>query len=131
VNNFSLTAQLIKWEDMRLDWSLPGAKTPGTARAVYDLISASSINAHHVVIFHGQSTPVHTTESDHLMVQIEGIVEFDLVGDQKYVLHPKDLFVFPAGVPYRYTNVGPGDALFVSVACRADTWPPGPNVYEM
>ena len=128
VTENSEITRLIKWAEMRPDWSLPGARTPGTARASYDRISASNMKAHHVMIGRGQSTPLHTSASDHLIVVLEGRVEFELSGG-KFELSPYDLFVFPAEVPYRYTNVGDGDALFLSVSSRATEWPPPATKY--
>jgi len=119
---------LLKWADMRPDWNLPGGRTPGSSRASYTGVTATSLRAHYVLIGRGQTSPKHSGSADHLIAPVEGRVEFELP-DGRYVLEPFDLFVFPAGVPYRYTNIGSSDAVFLSVGSRADEWPPAPNKY--
>jgi quercetin dioxygenase-like cupin family protein len=119
---------LVKWSNMRPSWGLPGATTPGSMRAGFDHVFTSSAKAHWVLIGRGQSSPLHSSAADHLIVVVEGKVEFQL-GDDRYVLEPMDLFVFPSEAPYRYTNISSGDAMFLSVSSSAGSWPPEANQY--
>ena len=115
----------LKYCDLRPQWTLPGAQTPGTARANYTPgAELTKTSARYIMIPRGQSTPPHHTTSEHIIVMFEGTVSFEFDSGEECVIGSRDLLSFASGITYRYTNVGDGDALFLSVQGCVDSWPP-------
>lgn len=115
----------LKASDLRPHWTLPGAQTPGTARANYAPgAELTKTSARYIMIPRGQTTPPHHTTSEHIIVMFEGRVSFEFDSGDEYVIGPRDLLSFASGITYRYTNVGDGDAFFLSVQGCVDSWPP-------
>jgi quercetin dioxygenase-like cupin family protein len=122
---------LLKFADLRPEWTLPGAQIPGTARAAYrPRAELAKGSARFILIPRGQSTPPHHTTSEHLIVMFQGTVLFEFETAGEYVLHQRDLLSFTSDLTYRYTNIGDSDALFLSVQTMNTSWPPETTYVE-
>lgn len=110
--------------DMRVRWDLlPGGMTPGTTRGVFNGIAATSAMVNMLVLPPGQTSPPHTFDAEHIVIQLQGETEWT-VGDERYLLRDEDFLFIPARALYSFTNPGTVDAYFVDVAAKTDRWPP-------
>jgi mannose-6-phosphate isomerase-like protein (cupin superfamily) len=114
---------LLKRADMRLRWNTSGGgPTFGRLRGAYDGIAGTNCLVNILVLPFGQGSPLITYDAEHIVVQLEGRVEWE-TGGERLVLEPEDMLFIPPATPYRFLNVGRGDATFLDVAARADVWP--------
>jgi quercetin dioxygenase-like cupin family protein len=102
---------------------LPGGDVEGTRRAVANGIATTSTMVNRLEMPPGQSSPQRRFTGDHVIYQLEGMVEWDVDG-VPYRLTPGDMLYFPPGTPYSFSNVGTTLARFIDVAGRVDDWPP-------
>ncbi len=106
----------LPWQESLSGFTLrsPLAQQPGNRRFSGPFLNAGGLASHLVRSPHGEGSPWHALPGDLLVVQLEGEVRFDAAG-ASWRLAPLDLLLIPAHVPYRYENVGSGDALFFDV----------------
>lgn len=107
---------LLPWQASLDGFTLrsPLARQPGMRRFSGPFLDAGGLTSHLVRSPQGEGSPWHALPSDLLVLQLEGEVRFDAAGAHRR-LRPLDLLLIPAGVPYRYENVGTGAALFFDV----------------
>ena len=72
-----------------------------------DGITSSSLSYSEVGV--GAGAPLHTHESDELIVILEGTLEAR-IGDEVSTVGAEHTLVVPPGVPHAFTNAGPGVA---------------------
>jgi quercetin dioxygenase-like cupin family protein len=111
------------WERYRRDfhWTLPWAERWGYHRGSGPLIMADGLRGHTVRIPPGQSTPWHFAPRDLVFMGIQNEVEFKAAG-REFPLTRYDLLIVPGGTPYRYTNYGLTECVFLSIGGKL---PPG------
>jgi quercetin dioxygenase-like cupin family protein len=124
------TARLLRRRDAEPDWSAaPGGDTDGTRRALFPRLHGTNFRAGMNLLPAGQWSPPHTYNAEHIIVLLEGQVDWT-VDDTVYELRDAhDMLFIAAGAEYTPTNPGPGDALFLSILGRVDEWP-GRAVYR-
>lgn len=109
-----------RWADYapRVRWDLPLARQWGFARGSFPPISIPGAWAHLMRHLPGQSAPVHSIPTDLIFIGLEEIAEFEILGET-YNLGPYDLMVVPADTPYKYSNYGFAEAIFLDVGLTA------------
>lgn len=108
----------------------PKSDVGGFMRVVYEGLRASSCEQGLVFVRVGQSDPVYSMGAEHLITVLEGALEFAFQ-DQRIAVERLGQIFVPAHVQYQYRNVGPVDAWFHNVICRADEWPYSPPEYVL
>jgi mannose-6-phosphate isomerase-like protein (cupin superfamily) len=104
------------------DWKLPKATEIGYVRGFSKGLYATAASISWVTLPFGQGTPVHHNSAEHIIVNLEGQLEFRFVSES-VELSPMDLLFIPANYQYSYFNVGVETVRFFSVLCRYDEWP--------
>lgn len=109
-------AKHFKWEDYRrtINWDLPLADRFGFHRGAYAPMDSSDLAGRVVRVLPGQASPVHRIDTDTIIVNLLGEVDFTF-GDQRFVLGPNDLLSIPANTPYAYANYALTDSIFFKV----------------
>jgi mannose-6-phosphate isomerase-like protein (cupin superfamily) len=109
-----------RWADYspKVRWDLPLASQWGFARGSFPPISIPGAWAHLMRHLPGQSAPVHSIPTDLIFIGLEEIAEFEILGET-YNLGPYDLMVVPADTPYKYSNYGFAEAIFLDVGLTA------------
>jgi quercetin dioxygenase-like cupin family protein len=104
------------------DWSLPKANEPGFTRTVCRGVIGAGASLGVGVMPFGQRSPLHTTDSEHLLLGLAGSLTWRVEGTD-YVMKEMDLLFVGAGHEYEYWNSGWDTARFVDVIGRVDRWP--------
>jgi quercetin dioxygenase-like cupin family protein len=102
--------------------SLPQADVGGYVRIAYTGLRGSNCQAGLVYLPVGQGSPPHSAGVEHIITVLEGVVEFDVAGQQFRVERLGQIFL-PADITYHYRNVGMVDAWFHNVIARYRDWP--------
>lgn len=102
----------------QLTWTLPFANTWGHHRGSGPYVSPEGLRGHMVSLPLGQASPWHHAPRDLYFLGMDGVVEFQAVG-QCVRLESMDLLHVQSGTPYRYCNVAAGDAFFLSIGGAA------------
>lgn len=115
--------ELMTWRDSRRDfhWTLPLAERWGYHRGSGPLIRPAMLRGHLVRMPAAQSTPWHYAPRDLMFTVIDNEIEF-AAANKVFPLTPQDMLIIPAGTPYRYTNYGRSEVLFLSIGGKL---PPG------
>jgi quercetin dioxygenase-like cupin family protein len=111
-------------ELVRTDWSLPGTDRIGFMRTVCRGMRGAGASLGVGIMPVGQRSPLHTTDSEHLLLGLAGELTWCVEGTN-HVMGPMDLLFIGAGHEYDYWNSSFETARFVDVIGRVDTWPPG------
>lgn len=126
---------LLRWRDQQrhIDWRdhpLPLADRFGWHRGHYGRLEATNFGASLVVLPFGQASPPHSSRKEHIILVVEGEVEF-VVGAPatEYRLAPYDALFIPAEIVYEYYNVGRVDALFYSITGQVTPGDSSPTYY--
>lgn len=106
------------------DWSLPRAKEAGYMRTVCRGFMGSGACLGVGVMPLGQRSPLHTPNSEHLILGLTGQLTWRIEGED-YVTNPMDLLFIGANREYEYWNSGFEEARFVDVNGRSEQWPHG------
>jgi quercetin dioxygenase-like cupin family protein len=114
---------VLKSGDQQPTWGLPKADQVGFIRARCNGMVGTNFSAALVLMPFGQNTPVHGNTGEHIILQLEGLVEFRMDG-QEFPLEAGDMLFIPADMPYSYHNRGRETAQFVSIIGRVGDWPP-------
>jgi len=109
------------WESVRrtLDWKLPHADRFGFHRGMYTPMNSSDVQARLVRVPAGQSSPVHRSSAETVIVGLIGEVEFS-IGGERALMTARDLLQVPADMPRSYLNVGLTDAIFFAAQPRPE-----------
>jgi len=102
---------------------LPGGEVEGTRRGVANGIATGCTMVNVLEMPPGQSSPRRRFTGDHVVVQLAGVVVWELDGVE-HRLEPGDMLFFPPGTAYSFANPGDTTARFIDVAGRVDDWPP-------
>ena len=119
---FVRTPWVLKRRDQRPNWNYHKGDTVGYARCQLDGIAGTHCEANVVILPFGQASPRKTYMGEHIILQLEGEVEFEHESTC-YVVEPWDLLFIPAGISYKYRNCGRSDAVFLAVIGKAKEWP--------
>lgn len=109
-------------ELVRTDWSLPRTNEIGYMRTVCRGVIGAGASLGVGIMPIGQQSPPHTTDSEHLLLGLEGELTWRVEGVD-YVTGAMDLLYVGAGHEYEYWNSGWVTAKFVDVIGRVDKWP--------
>jgi quercetin dioxygenase-like cupin family protein len=109
-------------ELVETDWSLPHASEQGYMRTVCRGFIGSGASLGVGVMPIGQRSPLHTPNSEHLLLGLSGRLTWRVEG-QDYVMSPMDLLFIGADREYEYWNSGFEEARFVDVIGRVGPWP--------
>lgn len=109
-------------ELVRTDWSLPRADQQGFMRTICRGVIGAGASLGVGIMPIGQRSPLHTTDSEHLLLGLTGQLTWRVEG-QDYVTGKMDLLFVGAGHEYEYWNSGWETATFVDVIGRVDEWP--------
>ena len=119
-----------KSEQVPLSISLPGLAAAANSRVWHKGVRTERSFARRLTFPPGGGTPIHTVTCDHVVVQMEGMIEFVMDGCV-FALEPGDLLYFPANMLYEIHNRSEADAVFVSVGVEAEFgWPPRSNYWR-
>lgn len=94
--------------------ALPGAREPGGARAAYRGLATPHFWTNVVVIPGLQRSTPRASEVDHVIMILDGSVEFSVDG-RASTLRRWDQILVPAMVDWEYRNPAEQEATFVSV----------------
>ena len=122
VDDFGKHQVLRRRDFMEVSWGLPQAGEVGFVRGLSRGLQASTGSVSWVTLPFGQGTPVHGNTAEHVIVALEGQVEFRL-GGEAIELAPMDSLFIPANYMYSYHNVGPDLVRFFSILFMYDVWP--------
>jgi quercetin dioxygenase-like cupin family protein len=111
------------------DWTLPRAREVGFIRAKCTPMHGTALSAGVVMILTGQTTPLHSSNAEHIIFQLDGEVAFEIEGE-RYALESRDMLFIPADAPYSYTNTGRDTATFISIIANLDSLPPKSTYYD-
>lgn len=103
-----------------VSWDLPLARQWGYVRGSFPAIRTPSAWAHLMRMLPAQTAPVHSIPSDLIFIGLEESTEFEIL-NSTYELGPYDLMVVPADVPYKYSNYGFSESIFLDVGLYAPT----------
>ncbi|MHB1444973.1 MAG: cupin domain-containing protein [Acidimicrobiales bacterium] len=106
------------------DWSLPAADKIGYMRTVCRGIRGAGASLGVGIMPVGQRSPLHTTNSEHLLLGLAGELTWCVEGES-FVMREMDLLFIGAGHEYDYWNSSFETARFVDVIGRVNIWPPG------
>ncbi len=120
---------LRKREFIEPGWKLPQAGENGFIRGFSQGLVASSASISWVTLPFGQGTPVHDSSAEHIIVNLEGQLEFRFQSES-VELSPMDVLFIPAKYPYSYFNVGVDTVRFFSILSKFDEWPPSRGSYD-
>lgn len=111
----------MSWPIYRRDfrWTLPWAEKWGFHRGSGPLIKPPGLRGHTVRMPIGQSTPWHYAPRDLMFMPIDGDIEFS-AGGKDWPLEQFDMLLVPAFMPYRYTNYGLKEVVFLSIGGRLE-----------
>jgi quercetin dioxygenase-like cupin family protein len=123
------TPWLLQSADQQPSWGLPKADEVGYIRARCNGMEGTGFSAAVVYMPFGQNTPVHANTGEHIIFQLDGLVEFRMQGES-WPLEPLDMLFIPANVAYSYHNIGRTTASFISIIGRTDDWPPAATYYD-
>jgi quercetin dioxygenase-like cupin family protein len=123
------TPWILRSRDQQPTWNLPKADTAGFWRGRCNGMEASQCSAGLVLMPFGQTTPLHSNCAEHIILLLEGEIEFTIEGEP-FPLEPGDMLFIPADVKYLYTNRGRSTARFISILGRVDAWPPKGTYYD-
>jgi quercetin dioxygenase-like cupin family protein len=121
-------AWVLRRKQQRALWEMPKAKTNGFMIGQCVGVSGTNFAGNIIFLPFGQKSPVHTSNGEHLIFQLEGEVEFRHE-DETFTLEKYDMLFIPPDYSYEYANVGMGNAAFFGVAGKVDEWPTT-NTYE-
>ncbi len=123
-------------------WTLPFAEKWGFHRGSGPLIRPPGLRGHTVRMIPGQSTPWHYAPRDLMFVPIKGEVEFESA-NQAFPLGPRDMLLVPAFMPYKWSNYGLQEVVFLSIGGKLEPgkkgayfasnpgWPIDPSVKQL
>ncbi len=120
---------ILKSRDQQPTWTLPRADTVGFLRAKCNGMDGTWFNAGVVFMQLGQTTPLHSSNAEHIIYLLDGEIEFTIEGEP-YPLLPDDMLFIPADAKYVYTNMGRKQAAFITVLSRIDSWPHKGTYYD-
>lgn len=119
--------RLLRFDDSTVRWGAnPRSDEPGFAILSYTQIEGTNFMSHISVLPRGTRRPSHRHDAEHLMVALEGEVEFefpDLGPTATVRMKPFDVVFVPADLDYRYRQVGQRDAAFSATVIRKEAWP--------
>jgi len=118
------TPRILKDRDQQPSWGLPKADMAGFWRGRCNGMEATRCSAGFVIMPFGQTTPLHSNTAEHIIIMIEGDIEFTIEGEA-FPLEPRDMLFIPAHAKYVYTNKGRATATFISVLGQVDSPPKG------
>jgi mannose-6-phosphate isomerase-like protein (cupin superfamily) len=101
--------------------------------AAYPELRGTNFTWHISVIGRGGSRPLHRTNADHLVLVLDGEMEFefpDPEGTATFRMEKYDALLIPADVNFRFRQVGFTDATFSATVVRTDKWPHTSEGYE-
>lgn len=103
----------LKWDEYRsqINWNLPDSDRWGFRRGMSPVAEMGGLSAFTILLPIGQGSPEAAEATDATFVGARGAVEF-IVGDEHYVLAPRDIITIAAGTKFRYQNVDLDMALF-------------------
>jgi quercetin dioxygenase-like cupin family protein len=111
-------------EQVPLAVDLPGLDDGENARLWSKGLNTERAFARRVTVPPGGGTPVHGVTCDHIIVQLDGAVEF-VMDARVFTLTPGALFYFPANILYQIRNRTSAPATLISVGIEAAFgWPP-------
>jgi quercetin dioxygenase-like cupin family protein len=93
---------------------LPRAEQGGFLRTAYKGLEAGTFRTTLVVVPLGQCSPPRLSEIEHIIVVLEGALEFR-VDDVRYRLEALDQIFVPVGVHWEYRNAVLAVSSFISV----------------
>jgi gentisate 1,2-dioxygenase len=102
----------------RVSWDLPLARQWGYVRGSFPAIRTPTAWAHLMRMLPGQTAPVHSIPSDLIFIGLEESTEFEIL-NATYELGPYDLMVVPADTPYKYSNYGFSESIFLDFGLSA------------
>jgi mannose-6-phosphate isomerase-like protein (cupin superfamily) len=107
---------------MRTWGALVNSEQFGYHRTAFTRLQGPNVAAAIDVLLFGQSAPPHAGESplEHIIFQLEGETEWAMTANptESFRLEPHDMLYIPARMEYEYSNVGRGDAWFLSVTAN-------------
>ena len=119
----------VKWSEMRPRWhEVPQSEIFGHHRGFYDKLEGTNFSVHIVILPFGQSSVPHDSTCEHVILQLDGEVEFSFEGS-RYRLQKNDMLFIPAGIVYGYRNPGEADCRFASVMSGSNSWPPSAKYF--
>lgn len=127
--------QLVRRSELRVDWdTLPHGKDFGTIRGIHrdsngQIMTASNCKVVLAVVPFGQGTPRHSSSGEHIILGVQGEVEWDIDG-QTFIVGAGDMLFFPQNAIYKYRNIGQGEAYHYAIVGRYDEWPTTGKYYE-
>jgi quercetin dioxygenase-like cupin family protein len=111
-------------EQRALDVDLPSVEEEGYQRTWHRGVKTERAFARKVTLPPGGGTPIHGVTCDHVIVGLEGRIDFEMRGEV-FPVEAGDLLYFPANVLYTISNGGDVDASIISVGIEAEFgWPP-------
>jgi hypothetical protein len=102
----------------QVSWDLPLARQWGYIRGSFPAIRTPTAWAHLMRMLPAQTSPVHSIPSDLIFIGLEETTEFEILGSY-YELGPCDLMIVPAETPYKYSNYGFSETIFLDVGLAA------------
>lgn len=114
--------QALRQADMTVNWNLAKSDIPGCRRAHFSGIDGTMVGVNLLLLPAGQRSPLHTYTGEHIIVLLQGSIDF-VHEAQHYVMDSHDMLFIPADIWYEYVNVGAGDAIFVGIKAAAAEWP--------
>jgi mannose-6-phosphate isomerase-like protein (cupin superfamily) len=116
---------LVRAGDQRpLNVDLPSLEGEGYQRTWHRGVRSERAFARKVTLPPGGGTPIHAVTCDHVIIGLEGRIDFEMRGEVLPV-EAGDLLYFPANVLYTIRNRGEIDAALISVGIEGEFgWPP-------
>lgn len=117
----STEVEHMEWRNYRRDfrWTLPWAERWGFHRGSGPLIRPPGLRGHTVRMPIAQSTPWHFAPRDLMFMPIDGEIEFE-AGGEAWPLEQFDMLLIPAFTPYRYSNYGLKEVIFLSIGGKLE-----------
>jgi quercetin dioxygenase-like cupin family protein len=109
------------WDAYKRDfrWTLPLAEQWGYHRGSGPLIRPPGLRGHTVRMIPGQSTPWHYAPRDLMFMPIDGEVEFE-AANGVWPLGKWDMLLVPAFTPYKWSNYGLKEVVFLSIGGKLE-----------
>lgn len=107
----------------QVSWGLPRANEAGFMRALGRGIRGTSTAVDWVVLPFGQGTPMHSNRAEHIIIVLQGSIEFRFIDKESAEMEPLDSLFIPANHPYAYANTGLSEVRFISVLGKHSEWP--------